>query len=204
MGNDTAAWRAFKDPGYFFSPSSSSAHWPVFFIFVAPWSQNDCNSSRYHAFIWGASLYQHVFLFYTLLAGNEKPSEYWELVHGENLAQHRCQVDETLRRKRMICWQWKWKLCARLEKGKHFRARDTCVKSQFCLLNLGLGLPKELPCLVFARIGEDTTKHFISSMRSLCCFKLEIIVHFHSSTQRWVNLSVAEKRKPVFARNSEF
>ena len=36
-------------------------------------------------------------------------------------------------------------------------------------VNLGLGLPKELPCLVFARIGEDTTKHFISSMRSLCC-----------------------------------
>lgn len=106
------------------------------FIFVAAWSQNDCNSSRFHAFIWGASLLPACFsVLYPFRRKWKAFWEYWQLVHGENLARHRCQVEETLRRKRMICGQWKWELCAMLEKGKRFRARDSCVKSQFCLLN---------------------------------------------------------------------
>lgn len=58
-----------------------------------------------------------------------------------------------------------------------------------------------LPCLDFARIG-GILQNTLYRPCEVCviCFKLAIIVHCFIVPQRWINLSVAEKRNPVFAR----
>lgn len=89
MVNGPAAVGSRRTPRLVLTSSSSSACWSVFLMCVATSSQNNCNSASLCLYLKqakGASVYQHVFLSYSLLDRNQKFSDTELIVRSWTMA----------------------------------------------------------------------------------------------------------------------